>query len=462
MSNQQFTDLDKLHTRTDRWKIRVRVTRMWKPINSKKNCAISIEFVMLDSKGYQIHAVLFEKDFQYFDSVVKKDFVQEGSIYTLEKFDVVFAKDYRPVENAYKIHFKEGTLVKIATEEANDISKHMFKFVEFDNIPTKASQLTFLTDVIGVLTKVGKARIAAGKLLKEVVIMNKSGLELPITLWEGMTSIIPEDTMKQPNVVIIATCLKAGYYRGKLGLSTLSGTKIYINMNIQDVKDFKQSFDTKKIVVELEDSGQSGGLSEQDLLIDRRVDIGKLKEIGRDRSCKGTMYTCKATISYIPDSKWFYTSCVSCKKTITGTVCTHCSVGVVDSLAKLILPQCSVTRVHYWKFQLKPPIKKPLPKKTAVRTHRQKNLAGEWIDVGKVMDKTAIFGGHGQICGKVLGESKGIPLQRGRHQPQGLLHCKMHGQATTKGIQIDYLTRVYLALIGGVSSSTFPIFLFFP
>ncbi|KAF9593096.1 hypothetical protein IFM89_020160 [Coptis chinensis] len=165
--------LDKLHTRTDRWKIRVRVTRMWKPINSKKNCAISIEFVMLDSKGYQIHAVLFKKDFQYFNSVVKEDFVQEGSIYTLEKFDVVFAKDYSPVEHAYKIHFKEGTLVKIATEEANDISKHMFKFTEFDNIPTKASQLTFLIDVIDVSTKVGKARKAAGKLLKEVVIMNK-------------------------------------------------------------------------------------------------------------------------------------------------------------------------------------------------------------------------------------------------------------------------------------------------
>ncbi|KAF9587824.1 hypothetical protein IFM89_005828 [Coptis chinensis] len=173
MSNQQFTDLHKLHTRTDRWKIRVRVTRLWKPINSKKNCTISIEFVMLDSKGYQIHVVLFEKDFQYFDSVGKEDFIQEGSIYTLEKFDVVFAKDYLPVEHAYRIHFKEGALVKIATEEGNDISKHMFKFIKFDNIPTKASQLTFLTDVIGVLMKVGKARNAAGKLLKEVVIMNK-------------------------------------------------------------------------------------------------------------------------------------------------------------------------------------------------------------------------------------------------------------------------------------------------
>ncbi|KAF9613593.1 hypothetical protein IFM89_009263 [Coptis chinensis] len=58
-----------------------------------------------------------------------------------------------PVEHAYKIHFKEGTLIKIATEEANDISKHMFKFVEFDTIPIKARQITFLIDVIGVLKK---------------------------------------------------------------------------------------------------------------------------------------------------------------------------------------------------------------------------------------------------------------------------------------------------------------------
>ncbi|KAF9602960.1 hypothetical protein IFM89_032963 [Coptis chinensis] len=280
MSNQQFTDLDKLHTRTNRWKIRVRVTRMWKPINSKKNCAISIEFVMLDSKGYQIHAVLFEKDFQYFDSVVKEDFVQEGSIYTLEKFDVVFAKDYRSVDNAYKIHFKEGTLVKIATEEANDISKHI--------------------------------------------------LELPITLWEGMTSIIPEDTMKQPNVVIIATSLKAGYYRGKLWASTLSGTKIYINMDIKDVKDFKQSLD---------------GLAP-----------GQAHTNNKKPLC---------TISH-------------------GRATTVTVIRRITSLHPCqtnFAPNASVTGVQDWEFQLKPPEKKPLPKKTAVRTHQQKNPAGELIDV---------------------------------------------------------------------------------
>ncbi|KAF9587515.1 hypothetical protein IFM89_003533 [Coptis chinensis] len=75
-------------------------------------------------------------------------------------------------------------------------------------------------------------------------------------------------------------------WEGKIGLSSFSGSKIYIKMDIQDVKDFKQSFDTTKIVVELEDPGQSGVLSEQELLIDRRVDIGKLKEMGKDRSCK--------------------------------------------------------------------------------------------------------------------------------------------------------------------------------
>ncbi|KAF9618689.1 hypothetical protein IFM89_002384, partial [Coptis chinensis] len=134
-------------------------------------------------------------------------------------------KDYRPVEHAYKIHFKEAGDRRWSRSQLKKSMTYqsMFKFIKFDNIPTKARQVTFLTDMIGVLTKVGKVRKAARKLLREVVIMNKSGLEMPITLWEGMTEIIPKDTMKQPNVVIIMRSLEAGYYRGKIGLSSLSG-----------------------------------------------------------------------------------------------------------------------------------------------------------------------------------------------------------------------------------------------
>ncbi|KAF9609702.1 hypothetical protein IFM89_017901 [Coptis chinensis] len=87
---------------------------------------------------------------------------------------------------------------------------------------------------------------------------------MTLTLWEGMTSAVPDDLMEQKNVVIVATSLKANNYQGRINLSSFSATKIYIDMDINNVNDFKQCFETTKVVVGLGDSIQSGSHLEQE------------------------------------------------------------------------------------------------------------------------------------------------------------------------------------------------------
>ncbi|KAL2933520.1 Replication protein A 70 kDa DNA-binding subunit A [Bienertia sinuspersici] len=124
------------------WTLIVRITRMCEvKYNPTSETTDSLDMVLLDEHGSQIHALIKKDLIPYF-----KDVAKEGSVYTISHFVVGNNKrSYQQVQSGSIIWFNSFTSLKFEPEALVDIPKHKFNFQPFENLAKRNNRKDILT-----------------------------------------------------------------------------------------------------------------------------------------------------------------------------------------------------------------------------------------------------------------------------------------------------------------------------
>ncbi|XP_057418071.1 uncharacterized protein LOC130712255 [Lotus japonicus] len=104
-----FNDVSELRSGKEQWKIMVKVIRIWysKGFASSK-LPLSLEMVLMDSKGNKIHATIKKTLMYKFEKLLV-----DGNVYSISGFVLVDScGDYKTTRHNYKICFMFKTEVR--------------------------------------------------------------------------------------------------------------------------------------------------------------------------------------------------------------------------------------------------------------------------------------------------------------------------------------------------------------
>ncbi|KAF9591346.1 hypothetical protein IFM89_003969, partial [Coptis chinensis] len=115
------------------WKIMAKVSRIWETLDYITNEVRSLDMMLIDKHGHQIHAKV--------DKTLMNKFqhqIVENEIYSLDRFSLSKSKNkYNVTLGEYVINFNWHTSIKPLRIKDMNFPEHAFSFVNFDQIPTK-------------------------------------------------------------------------------------------------------------------------------------------------------------------------------------------------------------------------------------------------------------------------------------------------------------------------------------
>ncbi|XP_074290962.1 replication protein A 70 kDa DNA-binding subunit D-like [Silene latifolia] len=225
-----------LNSKKSDWKLKVRISRLWDVESPKKRgFIIFTDMVLIDEEGAYVHASLRGEA-----APKLRQKLVEGKIYIMKNFEVVPNKDeYRVVSDSkIMLNFQFDTFVKMVNEGENIIPKHRFDFMPFDLFDQRRNNFTVLSDIFGrIVDEFGTDSD------KEIEIEDQGGKRVRVKLWsrcsidytEQKKKLAVENKLK----IVTITSIMARDYNGFLSLAASSASKVYINLDINEVTELK-------------------------------------------------------------------------------------------------------------------------------------------------------------------------------------------------------------------------------
>ncbi|KAL8462938.1 hypothetical protein ACS0TY_033812 [Phlomoides rotata] len=86
--------------------------------------------------------------------------------------------------------------------------------------------------------------------LPQIFAFERRGIKLRLTIWEGLADsfLAKVKDIDERTIVILATSLLPKSFGGKLCINASSSTKIYLNADFEDVKDFRARHKLKTVI----------------------------------------------------------------------------------------------------------------------------------------------------------------------------------------------------------------------
>ncbi|KAF9621357.1 hypothetical protein IFM89_020016 [Coptis chinensis] len=312
------TSLDQLDRSKKHWKIMVRITRTWEVFDFEDgDKRISLDLILLDTHGNQMHATVPEEDALKHERVL-----QEGNICIITNFNVGSAKKFlRPVNNIHRIFFKWDTVAKLMNDQSNNFPMYMFSFKTFNAISSGYEETQNATDVIGILISMSYIKEGTPSVSKrrDIIIQNERGHQLKITLWKKKSLEIGEDNIRTFDIapIVVITSTSVTFFNGVYALSSTTATKVYIDLDIPEARPLEEIIKCEGKKTQL--LTMPFVSSYDDDVLDN-LDIKTLQDMISALDKKpsmGTMYTCKAKIcEVLHDFKPFYYSCGKCVRKV--------------------------------------------------------------------------------------------------------------------------------------------------
>ncbi|KAI3951344.1 hypothetical protein MKW92_031042 [Papaver armeniacum] len=127
--------------------VRVQVVNKWKEFNFRTTDTIkSIDMVLNDEEGDELHASIPEELIWKFDDAIK-----ENSLYSIQGLHLSKSKDrFRPTRSEKRGLFCPNTRITELETNPTAIIPRKFNFTEFEEINSNIQNI-YLTDVIGYL-----------------------------------------------------------------------------------------------------------------------------------------------------------------------------------------------------------------------------------------------------------------------------------------------------------------------
>ncbi|KAF5752607.1 hypothetical protein HS088_TW01G00522 [Tripterygium wilfordii] len=161
--------------------------------------------------------------------------------------------------------------------------------------------------------------------------------DIPVTLWgtnaEGFDEKNVIDLARKEPLIAILTAMTVRAFKGETTLSSTSATRIYLNLDTEDVHAFRSRLAYPLEVTTLAQSPEDKQ-SHVNAAISSRKTIYELLRLDRFADL-GKKFICEATIKEIDASRgWWYNACSKCKVGVTNydgiLSCRKC--GPIESL----------------------------------------------------------------------------------------------------------------------------------
>ncbi|KAF6155943.1 hypothetical protein GIB67_039274 [Kingdonia uniflora] len=157
--------------------------------------------------------------------------LQGGNIYFIDRFSADYPQNiYRPYNSTYKITLKWDTNIKFLEDDNHNIPRYKFMFVNLNDISSRHSQNTYLT----------------------AHAFDFRGCVIKITLWDNIANQVLTDismAKESPSLMIVtSTVVKEFKYislfkfillLGVYNLLSTMATKIYVNLDVPEILNFK-------------------------------------------------------------------------------------------------------------------------------------------------------------------------------------------------------------------------------
>ncbi|XP_063946048.1 replication protein A 70 kDa DNA-binding subunit B-like [Daucus carota subsp. sativus] len=310
MESTRFDCISMLTSNKTDWKIKVRMTRLWKSINSKTGDFKGYNMILLDDDKTHIHAFAGLEFVNGIDEVP-----EEGKIYETSEFNVADAKySYSPVSNKKEIYFLKRTNMKLIEEEDDMIPQHKFELVAFNALKEKVGNTKILTDLMGLVENIlpmQSRNTATGP--KDILMFDISdgSAKVKVTVWAELAHKLQEELQKAntEQIIIILTSCGITTYQKQLQASTLSPSKFYINPDYDAVYPLRNRLNGVNEPTVVEDTP-----SVPDCL-KKTIPTYNLKQITdlRNSDPQTLEVICHVSVCDVDaQSKWWFYSCDSC------------------------------------------------------------------------------------------------------------------------------------------------------
>ncbi|KAF5735395.1 hypothetical protein HS088_TW15G00897 [Tripterygium wilfordii] len=332
------TPLAELHIGQRNYKITCRVTKIWDATNpTMQDQLMSVDFMLVDNQAMAIQGSIRKED-----AARMKELIKEGQIYTFSNFIVTAAKkNFRVCHHKLMIRLGTWSIIKEIMDHQLHIPNHSFSLIDDKELESRLYNDMYLTDIVGHLTSVTKVSYAyvngRNVTKKNLIIQTLSMKDIPVTLWgtnaEGFDEKNVIDLARKEPLIAVLTTMTIRAFKGETTLSSTSATRIYLNLDTEDVHAFRSRLAYPLEVTTLAQSPEDKQ-SHVNAAISSRKTIYELLRLDRFADL-GKKFICEATIKEIDTSRgWWYNACSKCKVGVTNydgiLSCRKC--GPIESL----------------------------------------------------------------------------------------------------------------------------------
>ncbi|XP_044365925.1 uncharacterized protein [Triticum aestivum] len=218
------------------------------------------------------------------------------------------------------LQFKHSTKVHRLETRGTNIPKFSFNFFPFDNLPEKDTFAKPLQDIIGVISHIGPfdyASQTSTNKLRKIKIQNLDEQTQEIRLWGHHGETFDEEAVlkkSQEGIVVgIFAGLTAGSFLGALHASSTSATKVYIDLDTSQVKNYQTSYKWESPalrhqlpqVMHLSPIQAAG----------KMYTLQQISDMPTSNFQEGATYSTIAKVkSIVPSTKWYYKGCKHCDR----------------------------------------------------------------------------------------------------------------------------------------------------
>ncbi|KAF6137333.1 hypothetical protein GIB67_036370, partial [Kingdonia uniflora] len=200
-------------------------------------------------------------------------------------------------------------------------------------------------DIVGKLKAITKIEMVTRRYgdtsqKRDLILENICGSTIKITIWDEMLDEILIDLSHLPStpVILIVTSTIVDMFKGVCYLKPTCATKMYYNLDIQEVVILlKSEALLKDASVQLMGNATKGTENLSDLLFKNKKELIDIFTIMEESQTQEKHYTCKATITKVfTNYGWYYLSCRKCLKKVIHSnneySCNSCQTQIADPI----------------------------------------------------------------------------------------------------------------------------------
>ncbi|KAF8369565.1 hypothetical protein HHK36_032409 [Tetracentron sinense] len=240
-NRMDYETFDRIHPYKSSWTIKVRVSRVFDvyEYSNAKGCGKLLKIILIDEKGGEIQATLFNSDVDKFSSIL-----EEESAYFITNVKVVNAlTKFQVVSHKYQLNFTNETSIHKIEDACSEISARKYNFKEFKSLRGLLNSEESNIDIIGVIVAVNPSievhkKNGSTTVKRDIIVVDTTVTSITLTIW-GPLALKYDDELLHAmgnHVVLVATSLLVREFQGDIYLSSTISTLLKFEPSIPEAK----------------------------------------------------------------------------------------------------------------------------------------------------------------------------------------------------------------------------------